>query len=120
MLKELWEQIVNYYTMLGERYSVDPVLFVGIHIVATPLFIWAVAWLVRSHRRGRSPFWPALTAIFVFNAANIYLVLFGRNLPFRVYAVITTSTLISGYGSWRKVKKQLAAAAPHQQQPPPS
>jgi hypothetical protein len=37
-----WETIKNYYITLRERYEVDPLLFVGIHVVATPLFAGSV------------------------------------------------------------------------------
>lgn len=37
-----WQAIKNYYTVIGEKYQVDPLIFVGIHVIATPLFAAAV------------------------------------------------------------------------------
>ncbi len=59
--------------MLGEKYSVEPNVFVGIHIIATPLFAAAVGWLIYNQRKGKSILLPAIIARLIFNAANIYL-----------------------------------------------
>lgn len=39
----MWEAIKEYYLTLGEKYQVDPIIFVGIHILATPPFL-AATW----------------------------------------------------------------------------
>ena len=33
----MWEAIKEYYTTIENKYYVDPVIFLGIHVVATPL-----------------------------------------------------------------------------------
>lgn len=76
-----WEAIKTYYITLGERYEVDALLFVGIHVVATPLFAAAVWWILYNKKKDRSIIWPAIVAAFIFNAANIYLILYGRHIP---------------------------------------
>lgn len=104
-----WESIKSYYITLGERYSVDPILFVGIHIVATPLFAAAVWWIVHNKKKGRSILLPSITAAFIFNAANIYLVLYGRNIPWWIYGIVGVTTLVSTYFTVRKIKKRITA-----------
>ena len=76
-----WETIKNYYITLRERYEVDPLLFVGIHVVATPLFAGSVWWIVFNKRKKHSILLPSIVAAFIFNAANIYLIIYGRNIP---------------------------------------
>ncbi len=104
-----WDAIVSYYKMIGERYSVDPVIFVGIHVVATPLFAAAVWWIVFAKRKKRSITIPVVAAILIFNAANIYLIAAGQNIPGWIYAFVVTTTLASGYFTIQKIKKKLAA-----------
>ncbi len=106
-MQKVWEGIKKYYTTLGENYHVDPIIFVGIHVVATPLFIAAVAWLIRNYRQKKSIVWPAIVAVFIFNAANIYLVILGKNIPWWIYAILTTTTILSGYFSYKKVQKKM-------------
>ncbi len=109
-MQKVWESIKKYYTLLGENYQVDPIIFVGIHVVATPLFIAAVAWLVNNYRKKKSILWPAIVAVFVFNAANIYLVIMGRNIPWWIYAILASTTVISSFFSYKKVRKKMKSA----------
>lgn len=102
-----WEAIKKYYTTLGERYEVDPLIFVGIHVIATPLFVAAVAWIIYNKRKKKSLVIPSLVAVFIFQAANIYLVIFGKNLPFWIYAIVGTLTLVSSYFTYLNVRKKL-------------
>ena len=110
VMPNIWEAIKKYYTTLGESYHVDPVIFVGIHVIATPLFLMAVAWIIRNHRKKKPLLLPVLVAFFIFNAANIYLVIFGRNIPWWIYAILLVTTLLSSYFSYKKVRKKIKAA----------
>ncbi len=103
----MWEGIKNYYTTIGLEYHVNPVIFVGIHIVATPLFIAAVAWIINSHKKNRSILIPSLVAALIFNAANIYVIIFGKNIPYWIYLIIGVTTLISSYFSIQKIRKKM-------------
>lgn len=60
-----WQAIKNYYTTLGEKYSVA----------------------------------------FIFNAVNFYLILNGKNIPWRVYAIVGFTLLISIYVTVKKIKR---------------
>jgi hypothetical protein len=103
----MWEAIKEYYTTIGNKYHVDPVIFLGIHIVATPLFIFTSAWIVKKYKQKQSVFLPAITCVLVFNAANIYLVLFGKNIPWFIYFILAITSIITGYFSYVKIKNKL-------------
>ncbi len=107
-----WDAIVDYYKAIGERYSVNPVLFVGIHIVATPMFAAAVWWIIFSARAKRPLLFPVITATIVFNAANIYLIIAGKNIPWWIYTIVATTTVISGWFSIKRVQQKLRKAKP--------
>ena len=106
-MQNIWEAIKHYYISLGENYNVDPGIFLAIHIIATPLFIAAVAWIVSNYKAERSLALPAIVAMLVFNAANIYLVIAGQNIPWWIYAILVGTTVISGYFSIKKIKQKL-------------
>ncbi len=110
MMNKVWQNIVQYYKTIGAQYQVDPVIFVGIHVAATPLFLLAVWWIVYNRRHHKSILAPAITAAFVFNAANLYLVFFGRDLPWWIYAIVIATTSVSSYFSIKKIKGKLAKA----------
>ena len=103
----MWDAIKEYYTTIGNKYHVDPVIFLGIHIVATPLFIFASAWIVKKYKKKKSIFLPAVTSVLIFNAANIYLILFGENIPWYIYFILALTSIITGYLSILKIKNKL-------------
>ena len=55
---------------LGTNYHVDPLIFFGIHIVATPLFMLTVVWLIKNYRQKKSIALPLIFLLLIFNAAN--------------------------------------------------
>ena len=103
-----WDTIVAYYKEIGENYQVDPLLFVGIHVIATPLFAASAAWIIYNKKNNRSLLLPSLIAVFIFNAANIYLIIFGKGIPYYIYLFVGTTAIISGYFTYKKVKNKLA------------
>lgn len=105
-----WHAIVNYYKLIGKNYHVDPAIFVGIHIVATPVFAAIVWWIIYQKRKHKSIVVPVFTAVLIFNAANFYLVIFGKGIPLWIYAFAVTTTLVSGYFTTQKIRKRLYAA----------
>ena len=106
-VSDIWESVKNYYLTLGEKYHVNPAIFFGIHVIATPPFIASGWWIVRNNKKKRSLLLPILSALFFFNVANIYLVAFGKNIPIAIYAIITGFSLFSGYVSYKKIRKRM-------------
>ena len=106
-MENIWKSIKNYYITLGRNYHVDPLIFFGIHVVATPLFMLTVAWLIKNCRQSKSIAWPLIFSLLIFNAANIYLVIFGKNIPLWVYFVLAITTIISGYFTYKKIHKKI-------------
>lgn len=107
-----WDAVKQYYIILGEKYSVDPLLFVGIHVVATPLFAAAVAWIIYNRKKKRPLLLPSIAAAFIFNAANIYLIVVGKNIPWWIYGIVGLTTVISTYFTVRKIRKRITAITP--------
>ena len=106
-MESTWNGIKNYYITLGRNYHVDPLIFFGIHVVATPLFMLTVAWLIKNYRQKKPIALPFICALLIFNAANIYLVIFSKNIPLWVYFVLAITTIISGYFSYKKIHKKI-------------
>ncbi len=104
-----WESIKQYYITLGERYEVHPLIFVGIHVVATPLFAAAVWWIIYNRKKKKSMLLPAIVTALIFNAANIYLVIRGRNIRWCIYAIVGATTSISTFFTVKNLRKGLSA-----------
>lgn len=105
---KLWHNIVEYYKTIGLNYHVNPVVFVGIHVAATPLFAACIGWIVYNKKKKKSILLPSLMAVFIFNAASIYLIIKGRSIPIFVYCIVALSALVSGYFSYKRIKKRIA------------
>ena len=73
-----------------ENYAVDPVVFVALIVACAPFFYYSIYRLVRCVARRetqRIAFW---SMVFLGSTAlpYIYVLLFGRNLPWYIYVVI--------------------------------
>lgn len=106
-MQNIWEAIKKYYISLGENYHVDSIIFLSIHVIATPLFVLSAAWLVKNYRQKKSILWPVILSFFIFNAANIYLVISGKNIPWWIYAILVFTTILSTWLSYKKIRKKI-------------
>jgi hypothetical protein len=103
-----WQTIYDYYFEISTKYAVNPVVFISIHAVCTPLLMLNIWWLLRTKKQGKTALAPMLCAIVLYNIANVYLVVVGRNIPLYIYLMLVVFTLYSGYISVKKIREKLA------------
>lgn len=103
----MWEKFIEWFLSLGESYGVNPFIFGGIYIGAIPFFSLSIAWLIRNYRKGKSIVFPALSAIFFFISAYIYLIFAGKNVPVWVYVVVVLLVIVGAYSTIKKVRRQI-------------
>jgi Na+/melibiose symporter-like transporter len=104
----IWQNIYDYYFEISTKYAVNPIVFISIHAVCTPLLILVIWWLLRTKKLGKPIIAPLLCAIVLYNIANVYLVIVGRNIPLYIYLMLILFTLYSGYISVSKIREKLA------------
>ena len=104
----IWQNIYDYYFVISTKYAVKPIVFISIHAVCTPLLVMNIWWLLRSKRLGKPIIAPLLCTIVLYNIANVYLVIVGRNIPLYIYLMLIVFTLYSGYISVMKLREKLA------------
>ncbi len=105
--------LVDYYQQameLGARHGVNPLFFAGIYVGAIPFFFASVYWIVRSYRQKKSLALPASLAGFFFCSAYLYLVLFGRDLAWYVYAIVFTFLGVGAARAYKQVRAKMSAA----------
>ncbi len=102
-----WQSLKQYYFSLANQYHVDPVVFISIHIIATPLLLLIVAWIIRNKKQQKPILLPVLLAVILYNVANVYLVIAGRNIPFYIYLLLFGSTIYGGYITYTKIKRSI-------------
>lgn len=102
-----WDAIQNWFLSLGTEYGVNPFIFGAIYVGAVPFFSLSIGWLIRNYRKGKSIVLPALSAMFFFISAYIYLMFAGKNVPWWVYGVVVLLIVIGAYSTIKKVRKQI-------------
>ncbi len=85
-------------------YGVDPIVFIVIYLASVPFFYYSIYRMVRALARKRQG--EIVPWSMVFLAATVapflYVLLFGRNLPWWVYLLIA---LLIGQGAYTLVRR---------------
>ncbi|MEO6590535.1 MAG: hypothetical protein ABIP06_14665 [Pyrinomonadaceae bacterium] len=102
-----YDAIVSWFYALGENYGVNPLIFGVIYVGAIPFFSLSIAWLVKNYRQNKSIVLPALSAMFFFISAYIYLIFAGKNVPFWVYGFVILLIAVGAYSTIKKIGKQI-------------
>lgn len=102
-----WRAIQDWFLNLGAEYGVNPFIFGAIYLGAIPFFSLSIGWLIKNYRNGKSIVLPALSAMFFFISAYIYLIFAGKNVPLWVYGVVVLLVVIGAYSTIQKVRRQI-------------
>ena len=92
-------------------YAVDPVVFLVIYLVSVPFFYYSLFRMVRALARkvrGEITIW-SMVFLAATAAPFVYVLFFGRNLPWWVYVVIA---LLIGQGVYSLVRRLTRNRAP--------
>ncbi len=103
----MWETIQQWFLSLGAKYGVNPFIFGAIYIGAIPFFSISVGWLIKNFRREKSIVLPAVSALFFFVSAYIYLIFAGKNVPLWVYAAVVLLIIFGAYSTIKKVRRKI-------------
>lgn len=107
MIDYIVAQIETLMRTAREEYGVDPVIFLVIYLGAAPVFYYSLYRMARALAKkvgGEVMLWSTVFLASVV-APFIYVLLFGRNLPWWVYAIIAVIVgqgVISLIGNLRK------------------
>ena len=85
-------------------YQVDPIVFLTVYLVSVPVFYYSIFRMVRAlarKLRGEITIW-SMVFLAATAAPFVYVLIFGRNLPWWVYVVIG---LLLGQGVFSLVRK---------------
>jgi hypothetical protein len=87
-----------------ESYGVDPVAFLVIYLATVPFFYYSIFRMLRALARRRQQEIIVWSMVFLGSTAApfVYVLLFGRNLPWWVYVVIG---LLIGQGVYSLIRR---------------
>jgi len=118
-MAEFIEITKTWFLSLGQQYGVNPLIFGGIYVGAIPFFAGSLAWLYSNYRRSKSIILPALSALFFFISAYLYLIIEGENVPWWVYVIVVGMVAYGALTTYRKVKRKIKLIdkrTPHNEQ----
>ena len=107
MIPHLWQHV----TQIGEHYGVNPALFAGLYLAHHPLFWGTMAWLAARVRRKQPAAAVVALGVFFWFLPYTYVFVFGRGLPWWVYALAAVVVAVGGTHAVREIKKRLRAKA---------
>jgi len=87
-----------------DQYGVNPVIFLVIYLMSGPFFYYSLFRVVRAlaKKRGKEILVWSTVFLCATIAPFMYVLFFGRNLPWWVYGIIA---LIIGYGIFSLIRK---------------
>jgi hypothetical protein len=98
---EIWKQAIDHY-------GVNPAIFLVIYLMSMPFFYYSLFRMMRALARKRGKEVAIWSTVFLCATAApfIYVLFFGRNLPWWVYGIIA---LLIGQGIFSLIRKLRAA-----------
>ena len=109
-MHHIWITIKYYYAALAENYQVNPIIFMCIHLVGTPVFIFSISWLIRNYQQKKSIVLPVIVSLIIYNVGNVYLIICGKNIGWYIYTTIGATSMISGFFTYKKIRVDLRNA----------
>ncbi len=104
MVRFVLSQIGSLVQIARDTYGVNPVVFLIIYLASAPVFYYALFRMIRALAKGQgkeAALWSSLFLASVV-APFLYVLFFGRNLPWWVYGLIV---LLMGQGVLLLVRK---------------
>ncbi len=104
MIQTVLDRVDAVMQAARDTYGVDPVVFLLIYLFSVPFFYYSLYRTIRAAAKGlknEAMFWSSVFLCAVV-APFLYVLFFGRNLPWWVYAIIA---LVIGQSVLSLVKK---------------
>ena len=109
-MQHIWDLITYHYSALAANYHVDPITFMCIHLVGTPVFILSIGWIIKNYRQKKSMVLPAIVSLIIYNVGNVYLIICGKNIGWYIYTIIAVTSMISGFFTYKKIRVDMRNA----------
>jgi ABC-type Co2+ transport system permease subunit len=90
-----------------EHYNVNPTIFLILYLISVPFFYYSLVRLIRAlaKKRGKEALLWSTVFLCATIAPFIYVLLFGRNLPWWVYGIIAVLIGQGIFSLTRKIRR---------------
>jgi ABC-type Co2+ transport system permease subunit len=104
---ELFEQLWAGILQLGVEHNVSPVLFAILYVLSIPPYMGSMVWAVRNHKKNKAIALPVISTLFFFILPALYVLIFGENVAWWVYALLIILVIYSTYTVIKKIQNKL-------------
>ena len=106
MVEYLLSQLQSLMRTARETYGVDPIIFLVIYLGCAPFWYYSLFRTLKAATQRRTKELLPWSMVFLVTsvAPFVYVMLFGRNLPVWVYAVIAALVFQAVYSLVRKLR----------------
>lgn len=106
-MTEIFQDVWGWIQSLSENHNVNPVVFGSLYIGSYPPYIASIAWFIQSFRKKRGLVWPLISVLFWFIMPALYIMIFGKDVAWYVYAIIAGMLALGSFQTYRKIKSQV-------------
>ena len=103
MFLTLWQHM----THIGTQYGVNPLLFAVLYLAHHPLFWGTMAWLAARVRQRKPVKSVIALGVFFWFLPYTYVFVFGRGLPWWIYALAASTIAVGGIQAVRELRRRL-------------
>ena len=107
MFHTLWQHIAQ----IGAHYGVNPLLFAVLYFAHHPLFWGTMAWLAARVRAKKPLGGIVALGVFFWFLPYTYVFVFGRGLPWWVYALAAAAIAAGGTHAVREIQRRMKSEA---------
>ena len=107
MIDIIYSQIQSIMTQAREIYHVDPIIFLAIYLGCAPIFYYSLYKTIRSLSKKVMQETVLWSTVFLASvvAPFVYVIIFGKNIPWWVYLIIAILIVQSVYSLVNRLRK---------------
>jgi peptidoglycan/LPS O-acetylase OafA/YrhL len=109
---------MSVFDMIGQvmataekKHGINPVVFGMLYFGSIPVFMAAVAWLLKNLRRHKPIMLPAFLAVFSYLASYLYLIIAGEDIPAWIYMIIAAAAAAGIMTALAAARRQLSQSS---------
>lgn len=93
---------------MGREHNVNPLIFAVLYVLSIPPYLGSAAWLVRNIRQKKPISLSVVSTLVFFLLPSLYIVVFGRNVPWWIYAIIGFLVIYGGIQAVKNIRKKVS------------
>ncbi len=104
---EFFESVWLHVNELGIKHNVNPIVFGILYIASIPPYVGSMGWIARNYRKQKPVALPIISTLFFFILPASYVAIFGKDVAWWVYLIITFLLIYGGFKAIKTVRERI-------------